>query len=950
MKFFVLLLFTSSLFIALSCKTTTPEKVDTGSASIAELGDLNAPIPIAPYITKGTLKNGLTYYIRQNKKPENRAELRLVINAGSILEDSTQQGLAHLLEHMCFNGTQNFKKQELVDFLESAGLRFGPDLNAYTSFDETVYMLQLPTDSLELLEKGFLVLEDWAHNVLLEDDEIEKERGVVIEEWRLGQGANRRIFNKQLPIIMKNSQYAKRLPIGKKEILETFSPKVLKRFYKDFYRPNLMAVVAVGDFEIKQIEKMIKKHFAHLKNPLNEAERTVFEVPEHKKTLYAIAADKEARVSSLTIAYKKKPKQSQTIAEYRSDIVERLYHTMFNSRLSDIARSENPPFVYAYSGKQRWVRQAAMYTLGAMVKDNGIPKAFEALLTEAKRVRQFGFSKSELERAKKQLLRGMEKAFSEKEKTESRSYAAEYIRNFLTQEVIPGIEYEYNLYQEFAPQITLAEINQLNAELITDDNRVVIVSTPEKEGLITPTQNTLSAILAEVENSKVEPFEDDVRDEPLLPAKPKAGKIIAEKEMKDVGLTVLTLSNGIKVILKETDFQNDEIRFSASSPGGFSLVKDENIIAAQTAASIINESGVGNFNAIQLRKKLAGKMVNGKPYIGRITEGFSGSASPKDLETLFQLVYLNFNAPRKDATAYETYKSKLTAFYQNKNANPESAFMDTIRAVITNHQPRYRSFGLDRISEMDLEKSLRIYEERFADAGDFTFYFVGNFEKETIKPFIKTYLGSLKATNSREKWGNQTYETPRGIIKRNIYKGVDPKGMVSLTFSGDYDWTLENNAVLNTMKNAFNIKLREILREDKGGTYGVRTSISQTRYPKARYQFSIRFGCDPIRTEELINEVFTQIDSLKQFGLDEKYLNKVKEQSLRSQQTNLKKNHYWINKIEFADFNLLNIAEVIDADAMVQKRTMEEVVVAANRYLDTENYIQVVLYPENMKR
>ena len=907
---------------------------------------LDAKLPIDPEIIHGKLDNGVRYYIRVNKKPENRAELRLVLNAGSVLEDDDQQGLAHFTEHMCFNGTRHFKKHELVNFLESVGMRFGPDLNAYTSFDETVYMLQIPTDSAEVVKKAFQVLEDWAHWVSFEDEEIEKERGVVIEEWRLGRGADARMRDKQFPILFKNSRYAERLPIGKKAVLDTFHHATLRRYYGDWYRPNLMGVVAVGDFDPAEIKGLIEEHFASLKNPTNPRPRIIFPVPDHDETLFAIATDPEASRSSVSLYYKMDVEEQETVQDYRRMIVERLYNSMLNQRLSELTKTADPPFLYAFSAKGRFVRSKDIYFLAAGVKDNGIERGLEALLTEAERVRQFGFTASEMERMKSEVIRDIERAYKERDKTESRLYASEYIRNYLSHEPIPGIEYEFELYKKYLPGIEVEEINQLANQWLSNKSRVVMVNAPEKPGVKVPDESELLAVFEAVKTKKIEAYVDAVSGKPLVESAPAAADIIGQSQLDEIGTVEWKLANGVRVVLKPTDFKNDEIRFTAYSPGGNSLVPDEDYIPAVTAASVIEESGVGEFNQIELEKKLAGKVVSVSPYIGEITEGISGSASPQDLETMFQLIYLYFTQPRKDETAFRSYKARMKGFIENRSARPEVAFQDTIQVTMAQHHFRARPWSLALLEEMDLEKSYRIYRDRFADASDFTFFFVGNFTYDQIKPFVQTYLGGLPSANRAESWRDVGIEPPKGVIDKVVRKGIEPKSLVRIIFSGPYQWSRENNYVLRSMVSAMRIRMREVLREDLGGTYGVGIWSSTTHFPKEEYRVNISFGCAPERVEELTGTVFQLIDSLQQYGIDESYVSKVKEMQIRKYETDLKKNRYWLNALNSYYLNQLDPVKIIRYKELVETLDREKIQKAAQHYFNINNYVRVVLYPE----
>ena len=567
----VLLLFAVLPVLLYACVSTSPTTVQQAAMEETTEKLEDPKLPIDSLVTVGQLDNGLRYVIRQNQKPENRVELRLVIDAGSVLEDENQQGLAHFAEHMAFNGTKNFAKQELVDYLELIGMRFGPDLNAYTSFDETVYMLTVPTDSTEVVETAFQILEDWAHQISFEAEEIDKERGVVVEEWRLRRGAQQRMFDEQIPILLKDSRYAVRLPIGQKAVLDTFQHEDLRRFYRTWYRPDLMGFVAVGDIEPAEVEALVEKYFARIPAAESPPERTVFPVPDHEETLFAITTDPEATYNSVSIYYKRDVRPQGTVSTYRRSLIEALYHRMLNQRLHELTKLPEPPFLGAYSGQGRWLRSKEFFILGAAVQNNGFDAGLGALLVEAARVREHGFTASELAREKKEMLRSMEQSYRERDKQQSSGFASEYVRHLLTDEAIPGIAKEYELYQELVPGIALEEINALASEWTSEKNRVITVEAPEQEGIAVPTEQDLLAIFAEAAQQEIAPYADEVSDEPLVAQVPAPADIVERSEIPEIGATWWTLSNGIRVCLKPTDFKNDEILFRAYSPGGHSL-------------------------------------------------------------------------------------------------------------------------------------------------------------------------------------------------------------------------------------------------------------------------------------------------------------------------------------------------------------------------------------------
>ena len=907
--------------------------------------DYSDPIPFDENVTIGSMDNGLIYYIRENKKPENRAQLWLVVNAGSILENDDQQGLAHFTEHMAFNGTKHFEKHEIVDYLESIGMQFGPEINAYTGFDETVYMLQVPTDSIPLMEKAFQILEDWSRYISFEEVEINKERGVVIEEWRLGRGADGRMMDKQLPVIFAGSKYAERLPIGKKEILETFSQETIKDYYTSWYRPDLMAVIAVGDFDKVWILDKIAEHFGSFPVIDPAPERKLFPIPGHEETLFAIATDPEASSTSISLYFKMDPIPDVTIGDYRRLLIERLNIRMMNNRLYELLNQPEPPYLFAMTLKTNLVRAMDIYLVGAAVKEDGIESGLEAILTETGRVKQFGFTQTELDRTKTKLIRDLERAYNERDKTESNIIADECRRHFLESEPMPGIEFEYMIAQEMISDITLEEVNKLIEEWMRNENRVVLLNAPEKEAIVIPDESQLMAILDKVDGLHLEAYEDEVTDMPLVKQIPEPAKIIKETGSEKLNITEWELSNGVKVVLKPTDFKNDEIQFYAFSPGGSSLIETQDHMSARAASDIIYLAGVGEFDLNALNKKLAEKVVTVFPYINELTEGFVGNCTPKDMETMFQLIYAYMTAPRKDNSAFLSYQTRMKGFIENRSADPETAFYDTIMVTMAQYHPRKKPWSFELLDEIDPETTFSFYQDRFTDASDFTFLFVGNFEPEKIKPLVTTYLGGLPSIQRKETWKDIGVTPPEGIIKKTVYRGIEQKSKVRITFSGPMEWSRENNYALKSMASVMEIKLREVIREDLGGTYDIIVSSSSSQYPRQRYSISITFDCNPERVKELTHSVFLVLDTLQQIGPDELDVTKVRESQLRTYETNLKKNQYWINNLQSYYFTGMDPEIILEFPKLAETLSADIIKKAANEYLNMKNYVQVVLMP-----
>jgi zinc protease len=908
--------------------------------------NLNDEIPLDKTILKGKLDNGLTYYIKENKKPKNRAVFRLAINAGSILENDDQQGLAHLVEHMAFNGSTHFEKNDLINYIESIGMKFGTDLNASTSFDETIYKLEVPTDNDEILNKGFQIMEDWAHNLSFNSADIDKERGVVIEEWRLGRGADARMFDKQAPVLLKDSKYANRLTIGKKEIIEKASYETLKSFYYDWYRPDLMALIVVGDFDKTKIESMIKKYFAGIPRKINPKVREAFTVPDQDQMLFSIATDPEATDNSISFYHKLNSEPQDKVKDYRRALVEIIYNRMFSARLSELTRKEDPPFLKASSGKGSFVRTKDVFMLRASVKDNAIESGLEALLNEAQRVKKYGFTETELKREKLTMLSSIERAYKERNNSESVRLAEEYIRNFLTGEPSPGIAYEYEIYKQFIPGISLDEINKLSDVWIQEKNSILLVNAPDKTGLKVPSEKDLTNIFNKVKNSDLKPYEDKFANVPLLDKSPVPSSIISEKKNDELKLTELKLANGVRVILKPTDFKEDEITFNSFCIGGTSLADNSIYVPAATASSLIQQSGVGRFNVTQLHKMLAGKMVSVTPFVSEINEGLSGSSSVKDLETMFQLIYLNFTAPNIDSSSFVSYKIKMKNYLANRNASPDAAFQDTVQVTLGNYNYRRMPWTLATLDKLDINKSLNFYKERFADASGFTFIFVGSFDIAAIKPLIETYLGGLPSLNRGETLKDLKISPPKGIVSKKVLKGVESKSSVLLTFAGDYEWNSQNNYNFNSMLEVLRIKLREILREDKSGVYGVSVKGSPIKYPNQKYQIDISFGCAPENVDILVNSTLAELDSLKKYTVSDIYINKIKETQKREFELNLKENKFWLNSLNSYYFYNNDLSLIMKYPQRVENFNSNAVQKAAQKYFDENNYVKVVLYPE----
>jgi len=911
--------------------------------------DAETPLTPDPAVRIGTLPNGVTYFIRSNQRPLERAELRLVVNVGSILEDEDQLGLAHFVEHMAFNGTRRFEKQALVNYLEKIGMRFGPDLNAYTSFDETVYMLTVPTDVDSLLVRGFDILEDWASGVAFDPEEVEKERGVVVEEWRLGRGAQARIFDRQIPVLFHGSLYAERLPIGSVDVLRSFPRDALVRFYEDWYRPDLMGVVAVGDFDPDVVETLIRDRFSSLQGPDEPRPRPDVQIPVHEETLFAIATDAEATSASVAVAWKLPLEEGGTVGDRRRGFTESIYNGMLSRRMYEMTQKPGSPFLFGGSGKGRFVGDLGIYQLFAGVEDDGILVGLEGILTESERVQRFGFTEGELEREKVEILRGLEVRYDERENQESGSYASQYVYSFLQGTPPQSEEHQLELAQALLPDITLAEIDDLAEQWLSDNGRSILVSAPEKPDLAIPDEEELLAVFQTVEATEIAAYEDDTSSEPLFAQPVEPGSIVSEELVEEVNLTRWELSNGVRVLVRPTDFKEDDLQISAYSPGGTSLTDDDDFYAVQLATTLVTRGGVAGFDFSQLQKKLAGKLALVAPTISALEEGFFGRGSWKDAEIMFQLIHLYATQPRKDPEAVEALTAQVVGSIENRNADPGAAYSDTINVTLTQAHPRTQPFTLETVGRLDLDRSFAFFEDRFADFSDFTFTIVGSLDLDELRPLVERYLASLPSTGREEQARDVGIDPPGGVIEKTVYKGVEPKSRTQIVFAGDAAaYSREESLALGALAEALQIRLREILREDLGGTYSVSANGRVSGRPDTEYSVSISFGSAPERADELFQVIMAEIARVRADGPGDDYLEKVMESRRRSKETNLRENSYWLGQIESFDREGLDPREIPSFE-IIEGWTNDYLRELARTYLRDDQYVRVVLLPERPK-
>ncbi len=915
--------------------------------------NLGEKLPVDTSVTIGKLPNGLTYYIKRNAKPEQKVELRLVVNAGSINEDNDQQGLAHMAEHMAFNGTKNFRKNDIVSFLQEIGVGFGNDLNANTGFNQTIYILPVPTDKPANIEKGFRVLEDWAHNVTYLDDDIDGERPIILEESRLGKGAEERMFKKILPKLLKGSLYAERLPIGKDSIIKTFQYDAIRRFYRDWYRPDLMAVIVVGDISKSTAEDMIKKHFSSLANPANERERKTAAVPPYTENDALIVTDKEATSYDAVVefpAYKIDP--AATYGEYRQDMAKSLFTTMLNKRMQELTQQENPPFVYGGVMFNSFTRGYENLEVYASSGDKEPSKAITAAMEEIEKVKRFGFTAPELERAKKNILASYEKAYNDRNKMESSGFVQEYIRHFLEQEPIPGIAAEYNIVKELLPGITIEDVNKVADRIRGDQNIFAYIMGPEKNDIKLPSPESLLQTIAMAEKADVKPYEEKAIAENLLEKKPVAGKIVRKTTNAALGTTDLLLSNGATVTLKPTDFKNDEILMGASRYGGTSNYGAADRYNATYALSAINAMGFGNFSPTDIQKVLAGKSVSASPTLSGTTEGMSGNSTVKDLETMFQLAYLKLTAPRKDTSLFKSYVQKNKAQLTMLGANPQAVFFDTVMRTLYHNSP-LAPINVPKASYFDsirTDRIIQIYHERFGDAAGMHFVFTGSFSNEQIIPLIETYIASLPSKGKKSGYTDRKLRPISGKKELTIYKGEEQKSMIITFDYGEIPYSEDLDFRANAITEVLNIRIIEELREKIQGIYGGGIFGGLHRAPYPYYQFVVQLPCGPEKVDTLIKAMRNEIASLIKNGPSQQNLDKVKQQWRESHKEQLKQNGPWLSNLLAMKTEGEDINRFVHFENYVNKLTTKEVQDAAKLLFNGKNHFTAVLMPGDKEK
>lgn len=873
-------------------------------ATCGIMAQQNPLLPVDPVLKTGKLENGLTYYIHYNKTPENRADLYIAQKVGSMQEEDAQAGLAHFLEHMAFNGTGNFPGKTMLDYLENNGIKFGANVNAYTSFDETVYyMSNVPTTNQNLLDSCLLVLHDWSCGILLEEEELNKERGVIREEWRTRGGAQQRLTEKLLPELFRGSKYAERMPIGSIDVINNFKQEEIRAYYHKWYRPDLQGIIIVGDVDVEATEKKVKDLFGSI--PLDEerAQRTYYPVPDNEEPIAVIATDKEAQSTSILLYYKHEPlpfEMRNTQAGYIQSYISTVASMMMNERFREISQKPNAPFTsaFAYDDNYFVAKTKDAWTVAAGSAEDKVKNALRAIATETERVKRHGFTSSEYDRARTNILNGVENAYNNRDKQKNSYYSQKYVRHFIDGEPVPGIEYEYQLLQSVAPQIPVEMVNQVMQQLVGDKNIVLAITGPEKEDLLYPDKEELLQLLLTVGKEEVEPYAEEIINKPLIERTPVAGTIVEARKDEDFDATVWRLSNGVTVILKKTDFKDDQILMAASSHGGTSSFALQDPFNSIMAGQVSPLGGVGDFSLTDLSKVLAGKNISISPVLGIMKQGFNGTSSQRDFEILLQLVYLYFTSPRTDQDAFDSFLQRAEIQLKNVEAEPSVVFQDTITKKLYHDNPLFDRLKREDLEKINYERIMEMFRKSFSNPGSFVFAFVGNIDEEAVKPFILQYLGSIPGKYVRNRYEELPMDIAKGKSETVFqHKMEHPKASVFNIYSGQSEFTRKNNIIISMLRQIMDIVYTEKIREEEGGTYGVSTSGSISRYPEGQTILQINFDTDPDKAQALNDLVKGELKAMAENGPRAEDFSKVKEYMLKAYNENIRENSYWLNQL-----------------------------------------------------
>ncbi len=914
-------------------------------------------VPVVPAdeaVRVGHLNNGLTYYIRHNEMPKERCEFHIVQSVGAILEEDEQNGLAHFLEHMCFNGTEHFEGKGIINYFESVGVNFGGNINAYTSLDRTVYRLSdVPTYREGIIDSALLVMHDWSCAVSLLPEEIDAERGVILEEWRTGRTAARRMWKKGNELMYPGSQYAKRDVIGDTAVINNFSHDALRAYYKKWYGPDLQAIIVVGDIDVDAIEAKIQALWANVPARANRGERPYYDIGDNTEPIVAIVTDPEAQSSNIRIIFKHEPMPKAmhgTQAAYvRRDVLDELIYNILGERLQEITLRPDAPIMGGVMAYTDLVPTRDAFYTSVSAKEGQEQAAFALLVEQIEKMRRYGFTQDELDRAKTEMLSGYEKSYNERNATRNRSFVNEYISNYLEGSPIPSAEWEYEFMQSILPHVSVDMLNELAKTYVTDNNIIVNIQAPDKDAAVLPSSAQITASLAAMHELEIAQPKATAVDSRLVKKALKPGKIAKKRTLTDFGATEWTLRNGVRVVLKQTDFKQDEIVMSAFSWGGESLIPTEELMSAELATAAVSFMGLGDYSATDLQKALSGKRASCSTSINENTESLSGNSTVKDFETLMQLIYLHFTAPRRDEDAYSALMGLLRNQLSHRSANPKAQFSDSVQMMSADHSPRVMLMNEDNLEKVSLDKIMNIYSERFGNAADFTFFFVGNIDPDDAETqrLICTYLGSLKTKkNHKEHFVDNGIRAPKGRILNYFSRAMETttaSNRIQYT-SYDFNYSLANAMNMEMIGRILSTRYLESIREREGGSYGVGTYGYFSAFPVPKAALLMQFDTDPAKQVRLMEIIHEEVQTIIDNGPLESDLQKEKESMLKDLQEDMERNGWWTSTLEM--HYKLGINRATEYKPVVENITAESVQQTLQKLVNSGNMFEIVMLPE----
>jgi zinc protease len=912
--------------------------------------DLNQQVPVDPAVRIGKLANGMTYYIRHNEEPKERASFYIIQNVGALLENDDQNGLAHFLEHMAFNGTQHFPGKGIINTLEKHGVSFGRNINAYTSFGETVYNLSdVPVKHEGLVDTCLLVLNDWADYLLLTDQEIDAERGVITEEWRTRRNAGFRMQRQFLPVLLNGSKYMNRDVIGDLDVIKNFKYDALRNFYNEWYRTDLQAIAIVGDIDVDAVEQKVKALLSGIEPVKNPSKRLFYEVPDHKEPLYILATDKEADSYSVSLYIKHNaPERSAKNLNYlREQSIQTLFGMMSRDRITELLQKGVTPFINGSISYGGLVTGYQAFTVSATAKPDQDDVAFKSIYTEAVRIYQHGFTPAELERAKTNLLTSMESRYKQRDKISNDQYANDYKSNYIDGEPVTSMDFDWEFVQKILPGITVEEVSAKAKVWMTPENRVIVVMGPEKPEAKHLSKEQALAIMTEIDQSKVDPYSEEVVSSNLIKQELPGSKVIKTRKLPEFNAVEWTLGNEAKVVYRQADYEKDQVALFVVSNGGTSKIETNELASAMMVPQFIGSFGLGDYDAIALKKALTGKKVSLNVGLSDLNETINGSATPKDFEIMMQLLYLQFEKPRFDNEAYEALLGRYKAFVANSANNPQKIINDSLTLIMTSKNPRIKLVTTELFNEISIRQMESIYKDRFEDAGDFTFFIVGNIDESTAKSMAEKYIGSLTNLPRKETWIDRKIEGPKGKTVREIEIPLEvKKSTVVVNYDAKMKYSPEENLLLSAFRDILNLRYIEEIREKEGGTYGVRVSTSSSKFPQGDKSLNLTFDTDPERAQEMKAIIYREIEKIAQNGPTTVDLDKVVESMLKNREQSKLHNNYWLQALNTWYAYSINSDSPANYETILKKMTTSDVQKFVKSFLAKADVVDIIFKPK----